>query len=239
MRKPKTGIAIVVLIVSLLLIASPALGESTDTDGDGWSDLYELWTSKTDPELADTDGDGIIDSEDPEPLNPGTVVQVVDKEEEEPEPETIGVKPDSKPSGPEPFGDSADTDNDGLPDLYELWTSKTDPELPDTDGDGLSDSEDPDPLNPSAVEPEEEEPAEETEEPEPEVTVPETEMVAEEETEITTEEEPIETTETTETTETPADEETPVIPYSWIIIAVVAIAVVLIAALFISRRGSD
>ena len=187
MRKPKTGIAIVVLIVSLLLIASPALGGSADTDGDGWSDLYELWTSKTDPELADTDGDGIIDSEDPEPLNPGTVVQVVDKEEDEPEPETIGVKPGSRPSGPEPFGDSADSDNDGLSDLYELWTSKTDPKLVDTDGDGLSDSEDPDPLNPSAVEPEEEEPAEETEEPEPEVTVPETEMVAEEVTEITTE----------------------------------------------------
>jgi hypothetical protein len=40
--------------------------DNTDTDGDGWADWYEKFVG-TDPTLQDTDGDGIIDSQDPYP----------------------------------------------------------------------------------------------------------------------------------------------------------------------------
>jgi hypothetical protein len=41
-----------------------------DSDGDGWSDFYEVYVSHTDPTKADTDGDGVIDSKDAYPLDP-------------------------------------------------------------------------------------------------------------------------------------------------------------------------
>jgi hypothetical protein len=41
-----------------------------DTDGDGWSDWYEVNISHTDPNNPDTDGDGVIDSLDKFPLDP-------------------------------------------------------------------------------------------------------------------------------------------------------------------------
>jgi Bacterial TSP3 repeat len=41
-----------------------------DSDGDGWSDFYEINVSHTDPNNPDTDGDGVIDSKDSAPLNP-------------------------------------------------------------------------------------------------------------------------------------------------------------------------
>ena len=40
-----------------------------DSDGDNWSDPYEINVSKTDPMKADTDDDGIIDNEDKYPLS--------------------------------------------------------------------------------------------------------------------------------------------------------------------------
>jgi chitodextrinase len=41
-----------------------------DTDNDGWSDYYEIYSAskKTNPLSADTDGDGVIDSKDRDPL---------------------------------------------------------------------------------------------------------------------------------------------------------------------------
>src|SRR5690606_8232015 len=39
-----------------------------DTDGDGWSDAYELYVSGTSPTSADTDGDGTPDAADSTPL---------------------------------------------------------------------------------------------------------------------------------------------------------------------------
>jgi hypothetical protein len=41
-----------------------------DSDGDGWSDWYEVNVSHTDPNNPDTDGDGVIDSIDRAPLDP-------------------------------------------------------------------------------------------------------------------------------------------------------------------------
>ena len=43
---------------------------TADSDGDGWSDFYELNVSHTDPTKPDTDGDGVIDSLDSAPLDP-------------------------------------------------------------------------------------------------------------------------------------------------------------------------
>ena len=44
---------------------------------------------------------------------------------------------------------SADSDGDGLTDFYEINVSHTDPNNPDTDGDGVIDSLDAAPLDPS------------------------------------------------------------------------------------------
>ena len=41
-----------------------------DSDGDGWSDYHEIFVSKTNPNLADTDKDGILDPADKSPNNP-------------------------------------------------------------------------------------------------------------------------------------------------------------------------
>ena len=41
-----------------------------DSDGDGWTDFYEINISHTNPNNPDTDGDGVIDSIDTNPLDP-------------------------------------------------------------------------------------------------------------------------------------------------------------------------
>jgi hypothetical protein len=41
---------------------------SLDSDSDGWSNIYEVFTSGTDPLLADSDGDGVNDGSDAAPL---------------------------------------------------------------------------------------------------------------------------------------------------------------------------
>lgn len=46
-------------------LTDPALN---DTDGDGWSDSYEIFTSHTNPLSDDSDGDGALDSNDREPV---------------------------------------------------------------------------------------------------------------------------------------------------------------------------
>ncbi|MEN0062368.1 MAG: hypothetical protein AAGA48_09455 [Myxococcota bacterium] len=94
--------------------------ELADTDGDGWDDFVEAIEEGTRPDLPDTDGDGLIDPEDPDPLVPG------------------GMAPPSV--GP-------DNDGDGVPDDVEAaW--RTDPNHPNTDRDALPDAIDPFPLEP-------------------------------------------------------------------------------------------
>jgi len=99
--------------------------DPADTDGDGLSDGFEVLVSGTDPVLVDTDGDGLSD---------GLEVRTV-------------------------FSDplSMDTDADGLTDAAERTIWSTDPRLFSTDMDGISDGEEvvagsdgfiTDPLNP-------------------------------------------------------------------------------------------
>jgi uncharacterized protein (TIGR03382 family) len=80
-----------------------------DTDVDGLSDFAELRVHFTEPCESDTDGDRLIDG--------GEV----------------------NGQGTDPL--LADTDEDGLSDGQEVFDLATDPRLPDTDGDGLGDGE--------------------------------------------------------------------------------------------------
>ncbi len=104
-----------------------------DTDKDGTGDVYDLDDDNdglfddteiiwgTNPLIADTDGDGVIDGEDVFPLDSN----------------------EAKDSDEDGIGNNADEDddNDGLKDEEELWIYETDPLIIDTDKDELSDKE--------------------------------------------------------------------------------------------------
>ena len=103
-------------------------GPNADPDGDGMATQRELQLG-TDPNVADTDGDTVLDGE--EVLRFGTDPLVFD---------------------PGLVGGGADIDGDGLPDASEFALG-TDAWIPDTDGDGLDDGDEvlvhgTDPLQP-------------------------------------------------------------------------------------------
>lgn len=103
-----------------------------DSDGDGLSDGDEVHKYKTDPLKADTDGDGLSDGDEllKHKTNP--------------------LKADSDGDGLNDYDEimvyktdplKADTDGDGLSDGDEVLKYKTDPNKVDTDGDGLNDGD--------------------------------------------------------------------------------------------------
>lgn len=121
-----------------------------DPDGDGLNNTaeFEMGTNATNP---DTDGDGLDDKEDSDPLDPS--------------------KPGNSTGGNGTGNATEDLDDDGLPDAWERehfnsttaqdgegdpdsdglenkdeYAAGTDPNEADTDGDGLNDSTDPKPL---------------------------------------------------------------------------------------------
>jgi len=104
------------------------LSVDKDTDRDGLGDQAEM-TAGTDPNRADTDGDGYNDYEDPSPLN-SHIFPGIDTDGD-----GISDKVDT------------DLDNDGL---YNWEEEKlgTNPYKRDTDGDGVFDKEDAFPLDP-------------------------------------------------------------------------------------------
>lgn len=107
-----------------------------DTDADGIPDGREVMWTHTNPNtddagsVIDSDGDGLFDDEEER----GWVVTVID----------AAGQSSSRLVNSDKF--RADTDRDGLPDVYE-WAIKTDPRKTDTDMDELFDAEEFDPAD--------------------------------------------------------------------------------------------
>ncbi|MFX1295857.1 MAG: PKD domain-containing protein, partial [Promethearchaeota archaeon] len=130
------------------------IDDYTDSDNDGYTDLFELGMNVTDRFNPDSDGDGLLDG-----FNYTTGVGEL----------TLGTQPYSNDTDHDNLSDSfefygwkitteyygeihvtssatrVDTDWDGLKD-YEEFSKETDPRNPDTDNDGLLDGEDPFPT---------------------------------------------------------------------------------------------
>lgn len=100
-----------------------------DTDADGIDDLHEVYFGGTDPENYDTDGDGIADDSDPEPLVYNSI-----KVDPKLVTDYIGEEKITSPIG------SIDSDEDGLSDMHELMLG-TNPQDDDSDADGLKDGD--------------------------------------------------------------------------------------------------
>ncbi|RLM32589.1 VWA domain-containing protein [Haloarcula sp. Atlit-120R] len=91
---------------------------SNDTDGDGLPDAYERHVTKTDPKVADSDGDAVIDGA--EDWDNDTLPAYREYR--------LGTDPRSN-----------DTDGDGLTDGVESRLQSVDPTDPDTNDDGVQD----------------------------------------------------------------------------------------------------
>lgn len=137
-----------------------------DTDGDGLTDGAEIDRHKTDPLNVDTDGDGLTDGQeingvpnekkklqktdplkidtDGDTYSDGQEINGVLDQEKNLE-KTDPLDPLSFPLNIKVETGTGDRDQDGLCDLCET-KGGTDPDKADTDGDGLTDSQDPEPL---------------------------------------------------------------------------------------------
>ncbi|WP_154020960.1 dockerin type I domain-containing protein [Haloarcula sp. CBA1127] len=102
------------------LLAATRSTSSNDTDGDGLPNAYERNVTGTDPVIADSDGDAVIDGA--EDWDNDTLPAYREYR--------LGTDPRSN-----------DTDGDGLPDKVESRLQGVDPTDPDTDGDNLTDSD--------------------------------------------------------------------------------------------------
>ena len=110
---------------------------TTDTDGDGLPDMYEI-NIKLNPNKQDTDDDGILDSdEDPD----GDNLTNIQEYRRETDPLNKDTDGDGLTDGSEEYTDplNPDTDGDGLTDGDEIVVYWTDPLDYDTDGDGAND----------------------------------------------------------------------------------------------------
>jgi len=116
---------------------------SNDTDGDGISDYDEVMIYATMPDNNDTDNDNLTDYEEIFVYNTSPIFNDTDFDNLSDWQEIIGVNLTLNaaalyklikldPSDP-------DTDNDLLPDGYEVQVVHTDPTNPDSDGDGVLD----------------------------------------------------------------------------------------------------
>ena len=114
-----------------------------DMDGDTIDDCYEI-TLRTDPTKADTDGDGVDDGQE---FTNKTDPRVADAPK---------VPPKDEPKDEPKDGGTGDRDGDGMKDedeingWYQHGTYVTNPDNPDTDGDGVNDgAEDDNGTNPN------------------------------------------------------------------------------------------
>ena len=129
-----------------------------DADKDGLSDADETGVYGTDPLVADTDGDGVLDGNEVrhglDPLDPadgagdldgdgldnaGEQLAGTDLAAADTEGDGLSDGDEVLVHGTDPF--VADTDRDGLTDLAEVEVHHTDPTARDTDGGGQTDGE--------------------------------------------------------------------------------------------------
>lgn len=103
---------------------------NADSDGDGLKDGEEVHQYQTQPLLADTDGDGLSDGE--EVHEHKTKPTAADSDED-----GLNDKEELMTHGTDAL--AADSDGDGLSDGEEVMTHKSNPLAADTDNDGLSD----------------------------------------------------------------------------------------------------
>lgn len=117
-------------------------GRIIEGDGDSYIIASEAWTNPIQPESSMTIG--FVGTKNPDAeaqiSNFKLTKVIIDNENPiEPSEPTEPTDPDD-PNEPDiDWDDETDSDNDGLPDVYEINYFETDPENPDTDGDGLPD----------------------------------------------------------------------------------------------------
>lgn len=117
--------------------------DTTDTDNDGLTDVYEKYYFETDPENADTDRDGLPD---------GYEVYYLGTEPKKADSDDNGISDADEDFDKDGLSNlreyelgtdpnNADTDSDGLTDNDEISKYGTDPLKYDTDEDGISDGD--------------------------------------------------------------------------------------------------
>ncbi len=131
-----------------------------DSDGDGLSDDYEIALG-FDPNDFDMDDDGISDLmeqqmwDDLKNLDeiPDSMEDLYDCEGDlDGDGITNCMDPDADGDGFSDADEMADSDFDGIPDMYENMIDHLDPNNPDSDGDGIPDMDDQDPPLPEWAE---------------------------------------------------------------------------------------
>ena len=125
-----------------LIGSGTSISAALDTDGDGLSDLLESTQYGTDPQLADTDFDGMSDGWEVahglNPLDNGESEDIEQDSSNNDNTDEANIENETD-SWPDPEqGPNGDPDNDGLTNQQEQEL-KTDPQRSDTDNDGLND----------------------------------------------------------------------------------------------------
>jgi hypothetical protein len=125
--------------LTLLMDADKTVGatfaeDTSDPDADGLTNYQEIIVRLTNPNLSDTDDDGVNDGQE---VTDGTNPLVTDSDSD-------GLSDgEEKARGTNPL--SGDSDGDGLGDLQEEVLTSTNPLAQDSDGNGIADAyEDPD-----------------------------------------------------------------------------------------------
>jgi hypothetical protein len=124
------------VLTAVALGTGPTVASSADPDGDGLTTTFEVGWSHTDPNVADTDGNGTRDGQE-DPDGDG-----LDNRWEQ----RLRLDPLSTDTDGDGISDAReDPDGDRLGNWFEIHSSRTDPFSADTDHDGIHDgAEDPD-----------------------------------------------------------------------------------------------
>ncbi len=137
-----SGVPVEVYLTNHYLGANITLTDNptNDFDGDGLSDMDEVYTYGTDPLLADTDGDSMPDGWEVTYTNACDPLDPTDWNDDNDEGVGDGLSNSNEfiyNTNPE----LQDTDGDGLHDQAEVDIHGTKPDVADSDGDGLNDGD--------------------------------------------------------------------------------------------------